>query len=177
MELMNIETKAVVDAVKNEDGTYTVEGQKVEAKDMASRYARIKPKEKEEVKDMEVVSSNETMSDSIENLAKALVKANGAMSNGKKNKEGYNYKYLTLDSLADMTRPILLKNGLALMQTHQLSGNIVMTHTTIMHESGEWMKSTLGIPLTPTKQLSVPQQVGVICTYSRRYVIQDLSGS
>ena len=50
---MNIETKAVVNAVKNEDGTYTVEGQKVEAKDMASKYARVKPKEKEEVKHMD----------------------------------------------------------------------------------------------------------------------------
>jgi len=44
----------------------------------------------------------------------------------------------------------------------------------LLHSSGQWIKSSLEILLVASKQLSVPQQVGVVCTYSRRYAIQAL---
>ena len=45
-----------------------------------------------------------------------------------------------------------------------------------MHESGEWIKSTLELPVTVMKGLSLPQSVGVVCTYARRYLLQASCG-
>jgi len=173
---MKVKSKSdgkIYEAIKTSVG-YTVEDKDYTKEQMRDLFIAIKEK-KEEVKvETVVASSNETMSEDISNISKALVKAIGQMSNGAKNKEGYNYKYLTLDSLVDLVRPILAKNGLAIMQTHQLIGTNVATHTTVLHESGEWFKSTLEIPLSSSKSLSAPQQIGICCTYARRYVIQAL---
>ena len=42
----------------------------------------------------------------------ALVKAQVELKNPPKNKEGYGYKYATLDSIIEQTKPILQKYGL-----------------------------------------------------------------
>jgi hypothetical protein len=177
MKVKNKSTNEVVEATKNPDNTYTVEGNTLSKEDMGKAYMMVKvaPK-KEEPKEQEfqVINSNETMSDDITKIAMSLVKANGEMVNGKKGKEGYNYKYMTFESLVDLVRPVLLKHGLCIMQTHQLNGSNVATHTTVLHESGQWFKSTMEIPLSPSKQLSIPQQVGVVCTFSKRYIVQSI---
>lgn len=168
------ETQAVVEATKINDTTYSVNGKEIGREDMAKLYTMVKDKPEKKKEDTMIPTMIEnTMSDNIDLLAKALVKANGQMTNGTKNKDGYNYQYLTLDKLADMIRPVLAKNGLAIVQTHSTKDILVGTTTMLLHESGQWMKTTLDIPLAQSKQLSLPQQVGVICTYSRRYALQS----
>ena len=173
LKVKNINTNAVCEAVKNEDGTYTVENKTLSREDMSKSYRAVKEEVKKE-EEFNVISSNETMSEDISKIAMSLIKANGEMINGKKGKEGFNYKYMTFESLVDLVRPVLLKHGLCIMQTHQLNGNNVATHTTVLHESGQWFKSTMEIPLSPSKQLSIPQQVGVVCTFTKRYVVQSI---
>jgi hypothetical protein len=45
-----------------------------------------------------------------------------------------------------------------------------------MHSSGEWIKSTLELPLPAMKQLQPAQLVGVVATYARRYLLQAQVG-
>jgi len=117
----------------------------------------------------------EETSDSLGNLALALAKAQGDMSNGSKGKQGYGYKYMELGALIDIARPALTKNEIAVIQTHELhkgSTPSVITHTTLMHSSGEWHKSSIELPIKVMPQLSQAQMIGVNCTYGRRYALQ-----
>jgi len=120
---------------------------------------------------------SETQTESIGSLIGALAKAQGAMRNGPKDKRGYGYTYLQLPTLIDIMRKPLADNGVAIIQTHELISGAspsVVTHTTVAHESGEWMKSSLQIPITQMKQLSAAQMIGIACTYARRYALQSL---
>ena len=118
------------------------------------------------------------MSDNIGELAAAMSKAQGKMSNGSKDKDGYGYKYMTLGSLTDIIRPALSVNGLSLIQSNQTikypASTTVVTHTLLMHSSGQWIKTSLELPTQRMKQLSGSQIVGVTSTYGRRYALQAL---
>ena len=119
----------------------------------------------------------ESMSHHIGDLAGALAKAQGEMSNGLKSKQGYGYKYMELGALTDIARPALSKHGIAILQTHELikgAAPSVVTHTTVLHESGQWHKSSLELPIKVMPQLSQAQMVGVNCSYGRRYSLQAL---
>lgn len=120
----------------------------------------------------------ESQSESIGNLAGALARAQGAMDNGQKSKQGYGYKYMELNSLIDIARKPLADNEVAIIQTHEFYKKgkrpSVITHTTIMHSSGEWHKSSLELPIQEMKQLTPAQMIGVNCTYGRRYALQSI---
>jgi len=119
----------------------------------------------------------ESMSPTIGKLAGALSAAQGACSNGPKDKAGYGYNYLQLPTLIDIARSHLAANGLAILQSHELvKGKVpsVVTHTTVIHESGEWHRSSLELPIKIMPQLSPSQQIGSICTYGRRYSLQSV---
>jgi len=120
---------------------------------------------------------NESCSSSLGELAGALAKAQGAMSNGMKDKQGYGYKYMELGTLIDIARPQLAANGIAVIQTHELIKSeppAVVTHTTLLHESGEWHKSSIELPIKIMPQLTAAQMIGVNCTYGRRYALQSV---
>lgn len=116
-------------------------------------------------------------SEAIGNLALALSKAQGIMTNGKKGKEGYGYKYMELGSLIEIARPALAENEIAIVQSHEFiskSKPTVVTHTHIIHSSGQWMKNSLEVPITIMKQLTPAQMIGVASTYGRRYALQAI---
>jgi len=120
---------------------------------------------------------NESMSDTIGDLAGALAAAQGAMSNGIKAKQGYGYKYMELGTLIDIARPALAANNIAIIQTHELikgTAPSVVTHTTVLHNSGQWHKSSIELPIKVMPQLSQAQMVGVNCSYGRRYSLQAI---
>ena len=119
----------------------------------------------------------ESMSDEIDELAGAMAKAQGEMTNGSKDKQGYGYKYMELGTLIDIARPALAKAGIAIIQSHELikgAAPSVVTHTTMMHQSGQWHKSSIELPIKVMPQLSQAQMIGVNCTYGRRYSLQSL---
>jgi len=120
-----------------------------------------------------------TFSDSIGNLALALSKAQGAMDNVAKGKQGYGYKYSDLASVHTTLREPFAKNELAIVQGHELlkgDNPSVVTYSRIIHSSGEWTESALEIPITAMKGLSPAQTVGVVSTYAKRYLIQAQAG-
>lgn len=117
-------------------------------------------------------------SDNIGTLAGAMSKAQGVMTNGLKDTQGYNYRYLSLDSLVNIVRKPLSDNDLALVQWHRFNKSgtnpSVITYTRVMHKSNQWMQVALELPIHSMSQLSAAQMIGVCCTYARRYSIQSI---
>lgn len=115
-------------------------------------------------------------SESIASLAQSLTKALGELSDVVKTQTAragaYSYSYATIADALGMARPILAKHGIALMQTAECNEDYVVVHTTIMHESGEY------ITHQPTR-LSAgqdAQKAGSAITYARRYSLMAALG-
>jgi len=132
------------------------------------------PRTKHTINELELHTS-----DSIGNLSGALAKAQGEFLEVGKDKQGYGYKYMTLSALFTSVRQALSKHSVAIIQSNYLVRGdkpSVMVETMLSHESGEWIKSKLEIPLNPMKQLTIAQMIGVASTYGRRYALQSMVG-
>lgn len=103
-------------------------------------------------------------------LAKALLAAQGDMP--AVDRDGTNphfsSRFTTLDNLIAKTRPVLNKHGLVLIQapSQDGDGNPTLT-TTLIHESGESIESTMPLLLTKND----PQAMGSSLTYAKRYAL------
>ena len=104
-------------------------------------------------------------SDSIKNIASALIKFNSQMDKVAKTSENpfFKSKYAALPEILDAIKQPLIESGLVLTQLPDENG----LTTLLMHESGEWIEAT-GI-MHPVK--SDPQSIGSAITYQRRYAI------
>ena len=84
------------------------------------------------------------MSESIKDLAGALAKAQAEFKVAEKNQKNPFFKsnYADFQSIVASSRPALAKNGLSVAQTIVLDeqGEQLLV-STLMHSSGEWMKS------------------------------------
>lgn len=109
-------------------------------------------------------------------LFSALVKAQLELKNPPKNKDGYGYKYATLDSIIERTKPILAQFGLCVVQTLAGKDNQVGITTMIVHDSGESIADTLWLPATEMKGVNAVQALGASITYGRRYGICAILG-
>jgi hypothetical protein len=107
-------------------------------------------------------------SDTIGNIAAALIAFNGEVKTIAKDGKNPHFKseYATLDNLIEVTRPILHKHGLAVMQFPCGDGEKITVKTLILHKSGEWIESD---PLTIKPVKIDPQGAGSAITYARRY--------
>lgn len=116
-----------------------------------------------------------TWSETRSELAKAMCKAQaglGMVVKGKKN-DHFKSKYAELSDVLEAILPALNANGLSLIQTPSFNGKSVAVTTFLLHESGEWMESTL--KMNPTK--NDPQGVGSCITYARRYAALAIAGA
>lgn len=123
-------------------------------------------------------------SESIVNLSVSLVKFNGEVSSISKDAKNPQFRseYVTLDKLIEITRPILQKHGLSVMQfpLTKDEGEIGV-QTMLLHESGEYIE---GDPLfmTPYKMIKGgnyevahdAQSAGSLISYLRRYSYQAI---
>lgn len=146
--------------------------------DIENAIEKIEQPNQPEVEEIRAVARtfDMTMSAEVGDLAGALAKAQGMMVNGSKEKEGYGYKYMELGSLIEIARPALSKNDISCVQSHEYikyeEKPAVVTHTLLMHKSGQWIKNSLVLPITVMKQLTAAQMIGVASTYGRRYALQ-----
>jgi len=104
-------------------------------------------------------------------LAKALVKAQAAMNHAAKDSKNPHFKsaYSSLASVIDAVRPHLSANGLAIVQKTHDAENGVCVETVLIHESGQEMSfGKLFVPAS--KQDS--QGFGSALSYAKRYSIQ-----
>lgn len=117
---------------------------------------------------------SEMMSPAIGQLAAALAKAQGAMSHASKDKINPHFRssYADLANVLDACRDALAANGLSVTQIPSLSGNAVTVTTLLLHASGEWVSSSLSMPLSKGDA----QGVGSAITYARRYALAAIVG-
>lgn len=110
----------------------------------------------------------------IKDLAKALSVAQGMMSHAVKDATNPHFgkTYADLASVLDVAREPLAKNGLALTQQPQADDRTVHLTTVLMHESGQWIKSTLSM----VSKDSSSQALGSCITYARRYAASAVLG-
>jgi len=111
----------------------------------------------------------------IGKLAEALSKAQSKMEGAKKdgNNPFFKSDYSTLFSVWQACRGPLTENSLSVTQTMGGNGTgLVTVYTTLMHSSGQWVKSALSI--IPGK--AGPQELGSCITYLRRYALAAMVG-
>lgn len=114
-------------------------------------------------------------SDQINELAKALCKAQGKIKHAVKDSANpfFRSKYADLTSVWDAIRDAFQGEGLAVAQCPQvLDSGAAVLETTLMHSSGQWISSR--VPLNPVK--NDPQGIGSAITYARRYALQSIAG-
>jgi len=114
------------------------------------------------------------MSDSINELAAALSKAQSCLTHAKKDSKNPFFKssYADLTSIVEAIKKPLSENGLAYSQLAESSEGLVKITTILMHSSGQWIRGTLH--LAPVK--NDPQSYGSAVTYGRRYGLQAIVG-
>lgn len=114
-------------------------------------------------------------SESTAKLAEALAKAQGAMKPavmGSTNPH-FKSKYASLAEVMDAIREPFSANGLAVVQTVDEQDDTGLTVTTaLLHSSGEWIESSVHVPVGSGNA----QQVGSALTYARRYSLSALCG-
>jgi len=113
-------------------------------------------------------------SDSIKELAGALVKAQASITAAHKtaNNPFFKSKYADLSSIINAVKGPLLEQGITYVQGVQDAEEGVAVETMLIHTSGEWVSSTLRIPAS--KQDA--QGYGSAISYGRRYGLQAMCG-
>lgn len=132
-------------------------------------------------------------SEQINELAGALATVQGEIRDASKTKEGFGYSYADLSDILDIARPLLSKNGIAIIQTPSNvdmppvgDGNqptlYVAVETTLAHKSGQWISEKYHMPVEQKvsnkgkQTLSLAQCIGMTITYCRRYAAAAILG-
>ncbi len=105
-------------------------------------------------------------SETINELAAALAKAQGSMQNATMNRTNPHFKskYADLSSVLDATRAPLSANGLSVVQTMQTGERGMVLRTMLMHSSGQYIATEYPLPVAQR-----PHEMGSALTYARRY--------
>lgn len=114
-------------------------------------------------------------SETIGELAKALVSVQGKLEGAKKDQQNPFFKssYADLTSVWNACRELLVENELAVVQTSSvIEGKELVLDTTLVHTSGEWISGQLSVPLAKND----PQGLGSAMTYARRYGLSAIIG-
>ena len=121
---------------------------------------------------VEVLRSTE--SPTIGKIAQALCKAQLKMGKAQKSADNpyFKSKYADLSACIDTVLPVLNAEGIALIQgsDYNLENKAFFVTTTLIHTSGEWLKSKLFVPITKHDA----QGVGAAQTYGRRYLLASM---
>jgi len=115
-----------------------------------------------------------TQSENLNELAVALAKAQGEIVPAEKDgmNPHFKSKYATLDSVWAACRQPLSKNGLSILQTISMDGENMILTTTLLHSSGQWVKSIM--PVATGKM--TPQAIGSALSYFKRYTLASMVG-
>lgn len=120
-------------------------------------------------------------SESIKNIAGALVKLQSEIGKAKKDKNNpfFNSKYADLESIHEVCKESLKSNGLAITQTVDGFENNIIVNTILIHaESGEWIESSIPVIFGQKKKDGSIQKdmqaLGSAITYARRYGIAGI---
>jgi hypothetical protein len=106
-------------------------------------------------------------SEHVNEIFTALIAAQSEMGNAKKtsNNPFFNSKYADLAEIIEVSKMVLNKHGLAIIQSPGGDGSVITLTGRIIHTSGQWIEDTAVLKATK----SDPQQAGSAITYARRY--------
>lgn len=112
-------------------------------------------------------------SENINELASALAKAQGEVKNPSFNRVNPHFKskYADLGEVLSVTRPVLSKNGISIMQMTEFTEYGIILHTRLVHTSGQWIESTY-----PVSALGTHQAMGAALTYAKRQALSAIVG-
>ena len=113
-------------------------------------------------------------SDKIDKLASALSKAQSEMKGAEKKSINpfFNSGYADLHTVIESSFPHLTKNGLSVVQGNESRPGEFFVTTMLLHESGQWIKSKLKMPIEKV----TAQSIGSTSTYGRRYGLSAITG-
>lgn len=121
-------------------------------------------------------------------LAKALSKAQSEMPtislDRKVNFNNVKFEYASLSNMLANTKPILAKYGLSVLQFPSVCDGIVTIETMLLHDSGEYITSSLSTRLPGPKvdkhtgqpKADDPKDTGALVSYNRRYAYASILG-
>lgn len=182
MKVMHKQTREIVEAIKNEDGTYTVNGKVLSKEDMSANYGKApedKPKDDKQ-DDLLIINGECDMGGDIGKLAEALSHCQGEFTSVKKGTKAFNYNYADIAAVLETSSPITSKYGIAVTQMNiskVVNGMLLSgVRTILMHSSGGYVYSEIFVPTQATKSNTLVQMTGVNITYLRRYGIQSALG-
>ena len=117
-------------------------------------------------------------SESIQLLASALSKAQAEMPAIKfdSKKPFLKNDYASLGAIIAGARPVIAKHGLSVSQLTFGEDGVAGVETVLMHTSGEWISSSISMPIGEEKGKSSAQVAGSIVTYLRRYSLASILG-
>lgn len=81
-------------------------------------------------------------------------------------------KYAPLADVINAVKDGLSNNGLAFSQTSFINEGVLVLTTTLIHESGEMLASSVNVPLTKADA----QGLGACLSYARRYGLSSICG-
>ena len=114
-------------------------------------------------------------SESVNELATALAKAQAEIRNPTKNTKNTFFKneYADLTSVLGCIRPVASANGLSFIQAVEAyNGNVAVT-SQISHSSGQWIKQVASVEVPKTSKNPI-QDLGSMATYLKRYQAQSI---
>ena len=143
------------------------------AKDILEDQAKRKAEEKSFDKSHSR-RNDEWKSPEIDKLAEALAKAQSEMEGAKKESTNPFFKssYADLHAVIKSAFPHLSKYGLSVSQGNEIIPNAICITTTLLHSSGQWLRSKIKLPLSKVDA----QGVGAAVTYGRRYGLSAMVG-
>ena len=113
-------------------------------------------------------------SDKLNELAKALCKVQAEIQTITKDSRNpfYNSEYAQLDTYLENVLPITSKNGLAVIQTHEIIDSNIYVETMLLHESDQFVTGRIKLLLGKQDM----QQIGSATTYARRIGLAAILG-
>lgn len=123
---------------------------------------------------METTRLSVLQSESINELAMALSKAQGEYGIVTLNRENPYFKsrYADLDAILRAVRPAFANHGLSFYQYTSLQDGAGVLHSRILHSSGQWIESQ--VKINPPK--NDIQSYGSTMSYMKRYSAMSLVG-
>ena len=114
-------------------------------------------------------------SDQVNELFGAIAKAQAEIKNPAKNTKNTYYKneYADLTAVLNTIRPVAAAHGLSFVQSVDMIDDRVTVQSQVSHSSGQWIKCSAMVPLSDNVK-NVPQEIGIISTYIRRYQAQAM---
>lgn len=114
-------------------------------------------------------------SEQINEISKALVKAQSEMGNASKDAKNpfFKSKFADLNAIREAAIPVLNANNIMVLQPMTMIDGRTFVETVLLHSSGQFVSSMTEIVVPEAKKFD-PQAHGAAQSYSRRYGLQSL---